>query len=337
MNADPDDIEELVRELRADLPSERDSARVRARLGGLGVGLGAVLSGSAAAASAGAKASAGATGIWSQVAALSWGAKVGLAAAVSLPAATSPLWLPEVRSSATTTTVASASRAKLTTDVASATAGRDRGSTREQAATPANVEPAVHDAVAPEVAPTLGVAPEVGNGVEPDLAASGRTGSRSPAAMARNQPATAALNGRVAAREEPATMQLGTASANGHLPGSTGLPESSDTGPIVGATGSVAPVSPAVTATSGTNDGVAAPSTASGVAQSPSPAPASSLSTLGEETALMDAALAALRAGDLPTAARYVHAHELRFPNGLLKRERERARRTVLERSRSGR
>src|SRR5688500_16933137 len=98
MKPDPEDIEQLVEELRADLPSARDAARVKARLAGLGLAVGAGLSSSAAAAAVGAKASAelGAVGFWSQVSAWSWGAKLGLAAAVSLPAVSAPLWLPAV-------------------------------------------------------------------------------------------------------------------------------------------------------------------------------------------------------------------------------------------------
>lgn len=52
----------------------------------------------------------------------------------------------------------------------------------------------------------------------------------------------------------------------------------------------------------------------------------SSLRTrLSEETALMDAAFAALSRGDRATAQRFVHEHARRFPNGELRSERERA------------
>jgi hypothetical protein len=49
-------------------------------------------------------------------------------------------------------------------------------------------------------------------------------------------------------------------------------------------------------------------------------------STLPAETALIDAAFAALRAGDTATASDLVAEHARRFPNGLLSREREHAR-----------
>jgi hypothetical protein len=50
---------------------------------------------------------------------------------------------------------------------------------------------------------------------------------------------------------------------------------------------------------------------------------------------LIDAALDSIRARDWAAARRYVRAHEQRFPNGLLKQERERAERTLLERTRA--
>jgi hypothetical protein len=52
-------------------------------------------------------------------------------------------------------------------------------------------------------------------------------------------------------------------------------------------------------------------------------------STLGEETALIDAAFTALRARDFGAAAGFIAEHERRFPRGLLSRERERARRRL--------
>jgi hypothetical protein len=64
-----------------------------------------------------------------------------------------------------------------------------------------------------------------------------------------------------------------------------------------------------------------------GASAPPPPAPAS---TLAEETALLDQTFAALRAGDATTASALVAEHARRFPQGLLWRERERAR-TKLE------
>lgn len=57
-------------------------------------------------------------------------------------------------------------------------------------------------------------------------------------------------------------------------------------------------------------------------------------STLAEETQLLDAAFAALSAGKLPQAAALVREHEARYPNGLLSKERERAKTRLSELSR---
>jgi hypothetical protein len=53
--------------------------------------------------------------------------------------------------------------------------------------------------------------------------------------------------------------------------------------------------------------------------------------TLGEETQLIDAALSALRRGDREKATEFIREHEQRFPDGLLRRERERARAALIE------
>jgi len=60
-------------------------------------------------------------------------------------------------------------------------------------------------------------------------------------------------------------------------------------------------------------------------------APASDAATLGEETRLIDAALSALRRSDRAAAAEFIRQHERRFPDGLLRRERERARAALNE------
>ena len=58
-------------------------------------------------------------------------------------------------------------------------------------------------------------------------------------------------------------------------------------------------------------------------------APPPRASSLSEETALIDAAFAALRVQDESTAAALIAEHARRFPQGLLWRERERARRKL--------
>ena len=57
-------------------------------------------------------------------------------------------------------------------------------------------------------------------------------------------------------------------------------------------------------------------------------------STLGEETRLLDAAFAALTAGDRARAASLLQQHERRFPSGLLQKERERAKTRLTEMAR---
>lgn len=69
-------------------------------------------------------------------------------------------------------------------------------------------------------------------------------------------------------------------------------------------------------------------------AASPEPRPASPSSTLGEETRLLDRALSALGAGDQKRAAALLAEHESRYPQGLLVKERERAKARLSELSR---
>jgi hypothetical protein len=57
-------------------------------------------------------------------------------------------------------------------------------------------------------------------------------------------------------------------------------------------------------------------------------------STLADETRLLDAAFAAIGAGDRTRAAQLIQDHESRYPAGLLKKERERAKLKLSELSR---
>jgi len=80
--------------------------------------------------------------------------------------------------------------------------------------------------------------------------------------------------------------------------------------------------------------GVAHPSRADfGAAEAPSRAPQIP-STLAEETRLLDGAFAALAAGDRVRAGQLIEEHAARYPNGLLQKERERARLRLSEMSR---
>ncbi|HEY8944984.1 MAG TPA: hypothetical protein VIM73_12015 [Polyangiaceae bacterium] len=96
------EVDELVEELRADLPGPERTERVRSRLMAAGVAVGTTLSGAASATSAAAGAgmvasSASATGfasgLWSAFTTLSWGAKVGLTAAVCVSTGAGPAYL----------------------------------------------------------------------------------------------------------------------------------------------------------------------------------------------------------------------------------------------------
>jgi hypothetical protein len=64
------------------------------------------------------------------------------------------------------------------------------------------------------------------------------------------------------------------------------------------------------------------------------PAASKVTSTLAEETRILDAAFAELAAGNQERAAALVREHEMRFPKGLLGRERERAKARLNEISR---
>jgi hypothetical protein len=57
-------------------------------------------------------------------------------------------------------------------------------------------------------------------------------------------------------------------------------------------------------------------------------------STLADETRLLDAAFAALGKGDRARAAQLIGEHEARYPSGLLKKERERAKARLSDLSR---
>jgi hypothetical protein len=80
--------------------------------------------------------------------------------------------------------------------------------------------------------------------------------------------------------------------------------------------------------------GVAHPSQADfGAPESPTRAPQVA-STLAEETRLLDSAFAALSAGDRVRASQLIQEHEARYPAGLLRKERERAKLRLSEMSR---
>jgi hypothetical protein len=99
MKSDPE-FSTLVDALRADLPSERESARLRARLSALGLAASTGISTTAAAAAGGAaKTSAAGAGVAAQVGTWSLAAKVGAVAALSASAVIVPSWVISTRTS----------------------------------------------------------------------------------------------------------------------------------------------------------------------------------------------------------------------------------------------
>jgi hypothetical protein len=294
MKTDPEDIHELVEALRSDLPTERDAARIRARLAGFGVALGAGITSSEAVASlAGAKAaaSAGSAGLWSQFAALSWGAKVGIAAAVSVSAVTGPLIVSNMESERVRVPAAGTSP-DSTALATSAPKNLARPSEQEPSSVPSATEASASntDVVASPAPPAAEVRTE-------------------PQASA---PAAKELQPRSVAQVFKAPSQAGVAE--------TAAP------PSVAAAAVAEPAAPSGTAAIPADQAIAPAITEPAIA-----APAS-VTALGEETRLIDAAFSALRAGDRESAKHFVREHERRFPNGMLRRERERARTALLGR-----
>ncbi len=230
MKSESDEILELEAALRADLPSGRDAARLRARLAGLGLGIGVTLTSATAAALAGSKSTAPA-GIWGFLGSLPVGAKVGIATVVTASAVAGPVYY-------------SKSHAPLAS--MAATQASTRAATRVTA-------PPSEAALAPIPAPPA---------VEP-------------------------------AKLEPAKLEK-----------------------------EPPPVAPPERAALRANTPPPREAT---------PSPPAVAATLGEETRLIDAALSALRRGDRATAGEFIRQHEQRFPDGLLRRERERARAALIE------
>jgi len=251
MNLDDDDDSVFEQALRADLPSIAEQNRLRPRILAAGVAVGTALGSTNVAAAT--QASFGASAL-SKLSALSWPAKLGLAAVLSAPVAALPLVYAPVRG------------ADLVSQVRTS-AATVRARSAANALSPSNVrasEAPQTAQVAPE--PTPAPAPEPANVI-----------ARAPVLAVSNLPTPAALAPSPAASDNASTVQ-----------------------PAVATFGHESP---------------------------PSEVEAQrSASTLAAETQLLDRAFAALAAGDRSTAAALVAEHARRFPNGLLRQERERAR-----------
>ena len=269
MNLDNDDESIFERALRADLPAISEQNRLRQRILAAGVAAGTALGSTSVAAAT--QASVGASAL-SKLSALSWPAKLCVAATLAAPVAALPLVYAPVQGAAIVSQVRS-----------SAVSVRARSATKA-ALSPGNLQLLA----APEAAPVP------------------------PPAEREPQPAQA----RVAAR--PSVLAAGT------------LPPSANPNPSPPANGVVAAAEPAAAVPAAAEPAAAGPAVAAfdspAHAASASEAELGSASTLAAETQLLDRAFAALAAGDRGTATALVAEHTRRFPNGLLRQERERAR-----------
>lgn len=311
----------LVEALRSDLPSERDSARLRAKLSAIGIAASTSLSGSAVAAGVTAassgKGAAAATAIGkiaTQVAGWSLAAKVSVVAAVSVSAAAGPAWYVSSRPVPEATPAARVAPRSLAAPSSPNT--RNLANLSMSAATAQDSTPMEPASMAPVIAPnriarpaeaaavpTVPTAPTAPAMLQP-LRPSAASGTATPAGVAKVNDAIVSnsaprLGPAVAAISQPPQVGPGVVVASAPLrEGKTGV-----------ASGSVAWSLPAV-------------------------APAeveSNPAGLREETLLIDRALSAIRARDLDAAERALADHERRFPEGRLYRERARVQRRLDE------
>jgi len=253
MNLDDDDDSVFEQALRADLPTLSQQKRLRQRILATGLAAGTALGSSNVAAAA--QASFGASAL-SKLSALSWPAKLGLAAVIAAPVAgvALPLAYEPIQGAALVSRVRSAtvrppSATKATLSRAQVLPLAAPGTESEQESEPAAQAQAIVAARPNALAagnPSLPVAPS------PNPPAEDRASAAAPAVAAFDPPAGAA----------PASE-------------SQRLRDES---------------------------------------------------TLAAETQLLDRAFSALAAADRSTAAALITEHARRFPNGLLRQERERAR-----------
>jgi hypothetical protein len=303
MKSDPE-LDALVHALRDDLPNDRDSARLRARLSALGLAAShALVSTSAAAAGAappavaeGAVALGAAGKAATQAGALALALKAGAVVVVSATVMAGPLWIAQRRS----------------LSVAPAASGADGAQRAPLAKRSLTTAPRGAVASVELTNPSELFAGEAARmpANEREAAATAVTPS-GPRGLAQATPGSAVANAAdsAASRGSSATR----ASASEETPSRAAAPNSAIPSTKASAQS---------TAGFARDDEPAAPPRA-GIANEPT--------TLREETALIDGALAALRSGDRARAATLLGEHQRRFPQGLLARERERALRTMDE------
>jgi hypothetical protein len=271
MNLDDDDSV-FEQALRADLPTFAEQNRLRQRILAAGVMAGTALGSTNVAAAT--QASFGASAL-SKLSALSWPAKLGVAAVLAAPVAALPLVYEPVPGAA------------IVSQVQRSAATVRAGSAGKAALSRAPLLPAA----APQPEPM-----ESEPALQPEPAAAP---VRLPVAQASGGPTFAAPS----PNPKPEPSPNPSAPTNGNT---------NPAQPAIAAFDSVAALAPASESERLRND-----------------------STLAAETQLLDRAFAALAAKDRSTASALVAEHARRFPNGLLRQERERAR-TRLEQDPKG-
>jgi len=296
MNLDDDDDSVFERALRADLPTLAEQNRMRQRILAAGIAAGAALGTSNVAASA-TQASFGASALVklsAKASALSWPAKLGVAAVLAAPIAALPLVDAPVRGAALVSQVRS-----------SATSLRARPATKA-ALSPANSLPLEAAQAAPiaQAAPLTQPAPIA----QP-------APLTQPAPLAR--PAPLAQPGPTTQTEPTLEPVPANAAARALAPDTSNPMRSAPSpGANLPTSGNLGASEPAVAAFDSIAHGAAANESER----------LRNDSTLAAETQLLDRAFAALAVGDRGTATALVAEHARRFPNGLLRQERERAR-----------
>jgi hypothetical protein len=302
MKSDPE-LDALVHALRDDLPTERDSARLRVRLSALGLAAShALISTSAATTSAATPAVAqgaaalGAVGkVATQAGALTLALKAGAVVVVSATVMAGPLWIAQQRSLSVAPTASSAEGSQRPPLAKRSLATPPRGPARSvELSNPSQV-------FAGEAAraPTN----------EPEATASAATASGARGLAQANA-------GNALANAIDSAASRGSSGTR-----ASAAEETTSRAAVPNPASPSARASAQSTAGFARDDEPAAPP--AGVANEPT--------TLREETALIDGALAALRSGNRARAATLLGEHQRRFPQGLLARERERALRTLDE------
>jgi hypothetical protein len=194
MTSDPEslknrELDALVSALRSDLPSERDSNRLRARLSALGLAASEALVTSSAAASTSlaqgaALGSAGAGAVAAQVGGVSWALKASVVAVVSATAVVGPAWyMHERATSAAPAASSSTMSASVNAQSKAAGAQKARASQASALAAANDGEPRAGEArertvttLAPRSAPLAAGTPQTGGASSPTREANNAPG-----------------------------------------------------------------------------------------------------------------------------------------------------------------